>query len=432
MSPTFPRILPLLALTFAPAAANTFVVDAANGPGSQFNEIAVAVAVAAPGDLILVRAGSYAPFVLDKGLSIVADAGADVLGSVTIQDVASVRAIVTGLDCDALVVSNCARVVLLQDLTVRGLDSGWTSAAIEVGSSTDVRLQSVTAPGGATVLPGLEGQSAMHVSGARVELVRCNLAGRDGRPTFNQSTSFLNRPHGGHGLVVDTGANVHVALSSVRGGRGGDASGVPGIPFYAGDGGAGVRLAGIGPRLLLSGTPTDLVRGGDSGLGPDDLCQDSGTPAGGIDTLHALSPIARASGATLQGGYDLCRDDTQLPIRGTVTLPSVPDPTLEMLPPSAGPGQSVTFVVHAAPGTDVRLRLGRRPIVEDLATTEEDRLVEQLRSWGLGVVPASGDVAFPFTMPSTSPIGALLVTQAVSVDTLGGAALTDSWPIVLR
>ena len=92
----------------------------------------------------------------------------------------------------------------------------------------------------------------------------------------------------------------------------------------------------------------------------------------------------------------------------------------------------MTFVVHAAPGTDVRLRLGRRPIVEDLATTEEDRLVEQLRSWGLGVVPASGDVAFPFTMPSTSPIGALLVTQAVSVDTLGGAALTDSWPIVLR
>ncbi|MBK7876863.1 MAG: hypothetical protein IPJ77_14150 [Planctomycetes bacterium] len=422
----------MLALALTPvASANTWVVDAANGPGSQFDEIGVAIAAAAPGDLILVRAGSYSPFVLDKGLTILADAGTDVPGTVTVQNVASVRAIVAGLDCDGLVVSNCARVVLLQGLTVRGLSGGWTSAAVEIDSSIDVRLQSVTVPGGATTLPSTSGQSAVRVNGARVELVRCDLRGRDGRPTFNQSSSLF-RPNGGDGLVVDTGANVHVALSSVRGGRGGDAGGTPGIPFYGGDGGEGVRLAGTGPRLLLSGTAADLVLGGDSGLGADDLCLDSGFPGNGIDASHASSPVARASGATLQGGYDLCRDSTAFSTMGAVTLPSVADPALEMLPPIASPGQSVTFVVHAAPGTDVRLRLGRRTIVEDLATTEEDRLVEQLRSWGLGVVPASGEVTFPFTMPSTSPVGALLATQAVSVDTLGGAALTASWPIVLR
>ncbi|MCC6781420.1 MAG: hypothetical protein IT457_01155 [Planctomycetes bacterium] len=69
-----PRVLSaLLALAVPLAAQTTWVVDVDNRPGAQFTELAAAVAAAAHGDTLLVRAGSrpYAPFATDKGLRII-------------------------------------------------------------------------------------------------------------------------------------------------------------------------------------------------------------------------------------------------------------------------------------------------------------------------------------------------------------------------
>src|SRR5437762_9224013 len=41
------------------AIAQTFIVDAANGPGTNFTEIATAVAAVPDGAVLMVRAGSY-------------------------------------------------------------------------------------------------------------------------------------------------------------------------------------------------------------------------------------------------------------------------------------------------------------------------------------------------------------------------------------
>jgi hypothetical protein len=62
-----------LCLVASVPAQTTWVVD--QGGGGAFTEIGQAVAVAQPGDIVVVRAGTYDPFVLEKGLRIVADPG---------------------------------------------------------------------------------------------------------------------------------------------------------------------------------------------------------------------------------------------------------------------------------------------------------------------------------------------------------------------
>ncbi len=68
------------ALLLAPAAsADTFVVDAANGPGSDFTSLNEAVFTAPEGSTLILRTGAYSGLTLEgKSLDILADAGAQV------------------------------------------------------------------------------------------------------------------------------------------------------------------------------------------------------------------------------------------------------------------------------------------------------------------------------------------------------------------
>lgn len=48
-----------------------WIVDAANGPGTNFTDLPAAIQAAASGDTVLVRSGTYAPFaVAGKALTI--------------------------------------------------------------------------------------------------------------------------------------------------------------------------------------------------------------------------------------------------------------------------------------------------------------------------------------------------------------------------
>ncbi len=68
-------------------SAQTFVVDAAGGPGTNFTSIAAAVAAVPDGARLLVRPGTYAAFTVhQKGLTILGDAGAAVLGTARFEN----------------------------------------------------------------------------------------------------------------------------------------------------------------------------------------------------------------------------------------------------------------------------------------------------------------------------------------------------------
>ncbi len=75
------RQMPLaLVLASAPVVAQqTWVVDAAGGPGANFTDVPPAVAAAAPGDTLLIRSGTYTPpIAISKGLTLSPESSGDV------------------------------------------------------------------------------------------------------------------------------------------------------------------------------------------------------------------------------------------------------------------------------------------------------------------------------------------------------------------
>lgn len=64
--------------------AQTYIVDAMNGPGAQFTSIAAAIAAVPSGAVLLVRPGSYLPFSINgKGLSILGTSGVVITNIIT-------------------------------------------------------------------------------------------------------------------------------------------------------------------------------------------------------------------------------------------------------------------------------------------------------------------------------------------------------------
>ncbi|MCA8951963.1 MAG: hypothetical protein KDE27_20810 [Planctomycetes bacterium] len=81
-----PLVLPFLAVLTSAAVTQTFVVDASNGPGTNFTSIAAAVAAVPDGAVVLVRPGTYDSFAIQgKSLSVFGGPGVAVtaLGATT-------------------------------------------------------------------------------------------------------------------------------------------------------------------------------------------------------------------------------------------------------------------------------------------------------------------------------------------------------------
>ncbi|MEM6568958.1 MAG: hypothetical protein AAF957_11135 [Planctomycetota bacterium] len=116
-SPIAALLLPLV-LSASAVAQQTWVVDSMGGPGSDFTTIDAAIQASSNGDLILVEAGSYAGFRLDRSVRIIGR------GSVTtttrsfvIAVNGSLPACVANLRIDGLQVQSCSSTIVLTDCT---------------------------------------------------------------------------------------------------------------------------------------------------------------------------------------------------------------------------------------------------------------------------------------------------------------------------
>lgn len=113
----------------AAGAAQTFIVDANNGPGTSFTDLPPAVAAVPDGAVLDVRAGTYSAFaIVGKGLSVVFASGASVIGrigtplTVSVSNTSAAQPVllrrmqsVQGTPVD---LSSCQGLVLLEDCTV--------------------------------------------------------------------------------------------------------------------------------------------------------------------------------------------------------------------------------------------------------------------------------------------------------------------------
>jgi hypothetical protein len=206
--------------------AQTFVVDASNGPGTHFTNLAAAVAAVPDGATLLVRAGAYQEFVADrKGLAIHGEPGATVVGRVTIQNTHSAQTTTfTGftfvqpgnatygigiVDCIGLVV---VERVQMPALTVPQPSLGFASfpASMTCQRSPRVILRA------STVL-----LMAVSQSGAVIE--DCTLRGCDGALASNNAVSFATPA-----LFVGESRVQVAGATRILGGHAGSVSG--GVP----------------------------------------------------------------------------------------------------------------------------------------------------------------------------------------------------------
>lgn len=259
-----------------PALAGVIVVDP-SGAGS-FTEINPAVVAAVEGDLVLVKSGTYAGFMVDdKAVAVVADAGAvvNVLGTVHIGALAAGKTVVldrlnvmtpyTGVSVNSygLRAVNCAGRIRVQGCTLSGAHgnpdglgpgcvavgstSGWEGAYLD--HCSDVAFSLCVLRGGSASdlyeFPQCDGQPVYGDHGGNglkswfstVSLYDCQSFGGAG------SDAWFGGGAAGSGIEAGM-SNIDASNVLMAGGKGGDAWDYFG-PTDPAPGGAGI-LAGAG------------------------------------------------------------------------------------------------------------------------------------------------------------------------------------------
>jgi hypothetical protein len=178
----------LLSVAFvSTASSQTFIVDAANGPGTNFTDIATATATVPDGAVLLVRAGSYPSFnIANKGLAVLGASGVSVAGRppITITGTSVQQRIeLRGLQIDdgELSLNSCQGAVLLYNCTVGGLSN--------IGTLRASTCQQVHADGCAFGTPG-QGPPAVVLVGSSAAFRNCSAMSVLSPPCDVQSSSL--------------------------------------------------------------------------------------------------------------------------------------------------------------------------------------------------------------------------------------------------
>lgn len=372
----------LAALAFV---GHVFVV----GPGpTELAEIQAAVDVASDGDVVLVKSGTYASFVVvNKALAIVADEGANVVvtGAVRARNLSASNALLfsglrangattaNAVTANGLFLTDCAGIVTAQDCTFHGV----------VGAA---------APCGAVPAFGAEVRNSQ-----AVVLERCDVRG-------SQDVQInLDFASGGHGLRA-TNSNVAAYSSNLEGGRGGIA-----CLGYAGDGGPGGDGARLSTSTLVAQDTT--LRGG-AGANTTLPVSFAGSGGTGVVTLDGSCVVHRYSSMALPGAAG---HSSNCGICGSCCSGSPGGTT------SYAPG--TTFSVDTTTPRDLVL-----PAVARESTTVNVTVRGRNGDVAGLAIRASGGFAFDPALHGVSTLGSGLVRYLV-LGTLAGESLSTTLPL---
>ena len=424
------RSLLLALFAFAPAArASIYLVDDDGGPGVTFTTLSAAMSAVSSGDVLIVRPGRYDGFVVDRGVSVLGDAGAIVTGGILVTGVvADDRVTLSNLMTHWIAVEHCVGSVLLEELTLRPLDFVGAShaAGLDVLDCADVRARRVDVD----QLP-LGTNPGARVEAARLELTDSRLVGARGHDHDLLLHPGAAEPGGaGLFLVAASGAVAHVQNSHVAGGVGGSITSNPALLHTPGDGGPGVR-AEIGSECLIVGPVSTVIVGGRPGSEVGFACN-VGAPGNGIRADAGTT--VRCSGQSVQGTFDTIFCGPPIvsnPTEGPVTFAVPADPWLGF-GATPTPGALVSFTLSGAPGATAQLVFGRGPGVTPIVGCFEDQLTTPVRVFQLGALPPTGQKTVTLSLPGFYPRGMTIVAQGVTTSSNGAVARTPSASITLR
>lgn len=399
------------------ALAGVIVVDSSGG--GAFTEINPAVTAAAEGDVILVKSGSYAGFMIDnKGVAVVADAGAgvNVLGSIQIGALAAGKVVVLdrlnvmtpyplaevmGHGLRAL---NCAGRIRVQGCTITGSNGNPN------GLGPSCNAQGFT--------HGFDGARVDHCSDVAFSL--CILKGGAASDLFEfpdcDGTPLQGDP-GGAGMRA-VSSIVSLYDSQCFGGTGGEAW------YFGGDGGAGVHLETA--SLVTSNTQChggngedawDFIGNPDPGAGASGLFLGTGSVARALDCTFA-------SGTGGQGLFE--PGFVPLPVTGPGTFLGLPGDSKGFGMPkvlrelqnsfmtlAGNPGDTAFLLVSAGTGNTFA------PAFKGILHLSGAGL---LGPYLVGVIPAGGQLQVPVAAPPL-PAGLLeleIYLQGILADGTGG------------
>lgn len=367
--------------------AQTFIVDAAGGPGSHYKDLAKAVERVPDGAVLRVRTGTYPTpfFIAHKSLTIIGDSrtGVRITGRVEIgPQRASDRVLlanltVTGQLAPHLVVKNTIGAVVLHEVNadtqtsyataplhviersanvhvVKSTLRGWTeflSSSIEASSSSFYGLDGAT-PLRLSISP----TPAIRMKGGRLQLASTLVQGGAGtRWTTCQFPTIPGTP-GAAGIHAEEGASITLLGGSCTGGAGSPkGSGC----FRGYDGGAGIVLRSS--KVLAAGT---VISGGAGGVGAN-----NGPPvAKDASSSAVLQPKALPPDATVLG--------------------------------NVARSANIQISVTARPGSLALLLLGLQTTMQPLEPIGVGHLLcAPALVLGQFVVPGNGTLSLPVTIP---------------------------------
>jgi hypothetical protein len=411
----------LLAMTSGAAAqSTTFVVDDNPGPGVNFTDIASALSAANDGDIVLVREGNYAGFVLNHGVKIIGHGVVNTYNVRVESTTAGNVAVIAGMNVRQLDLFNCAGPVLFDDVV--STDSEITMAITNdyylatVDNCADVRFHHCQVLAPSYTIGDQSGRHGMKVTSSRVELSSSIVRGGSAHTGF----SCLSGLPGGTALYADA-SRLDIELTNLRGGVGSDGDLL--CSAEGGDGGHGLVLD-HGSSVVVAGIASNSIRGGPNGV-----------PVLGIAMpgygAYVIDGTLRWSGEQFFGG------DGSVPAiagSGGTVIHAVPDdPSLDLASPDVA-GATMSFTFNGAPGDWSRLQQGTAPIVVDDGLAALERLDNRFRQNPLGLIPPSGVSTGAILIPPNAAPGWLRIFQGSTFDGTTGTLeqRTNSVFVIVR
>ena len=332
------QLLVACGLVAAVAAQRTWVVDKANGAGTDFVDIPPALVAARDGDTILVRAGTYRPFAVSKGVTILGVPGRTRIDGLYFLQSMTVSALPAG------------RVFRARDLTFLGATTQSILLAANQGAvvleamDADPATPALVVYASASQLLTLRQcgwqSAALSVTAnrSRVVIVDCQLAGiaAAGDPRVASWPAS-------EGLSVQVGGVVDVVDSAVAGGAG--TSIWPHLGDYWP---AGPAVVMNGGALWLRGSSVASVS---AGVGVNAAQPVSAVVGNGIVNLDARVPVTSYAGAPVFSARVQVNPGVQ--------------PGLSLTGGSLGGGLSLAF--YGEPGQQCALAVGSLGAVQSLS-----------------------------------------------------------------